>query len=114
MELSRRGFLGSMLALAAAPAVVKAGSLMRVYVPPLFLCGHGNRDDSVALQAWVDGKTVLWAEDGRRVSRYIADRDFLLGQALFIRGTADGLIERCCFTMDPNFLDTTPALVFGV
>ncbi len=32
-ELTRRGFLGAMLAAAAAPAIVKAGSLMPVYVP---------------------------------------------------------------------------------
>ena len=33
-ELSRRGFLGAGLALIAAPAVVRAESLMRVVAPP--------------------------------------------------------------------------------
>jgi hypothetical protein len=31
--MSRRGFIGSILALGAAPAIVRADSLMRVYVP---------------------------------------------------------------------------------
>ena len=32
-ELSRRGFMGAMLAAAAAPAIVRFGSLMPIYVP---------------------------------------------------------------------------------
>jgi hypothetical protein len=32
--MNRRGFLGSILALGAAPAIVRAGSLMRVIAPP--------------------------------------------------------------------------------
>lgn len=31
---TRRGFLGALLAAAAAPAIVRAESLMRIYVPP--------------------------------------------------------------------------------
>jgi hypothetical protein len=31
---SRRGFLGAILAAAAAPAIVRAESLMKIYVPP--------------------------------------------------------------------------------
>lgn len=34
MTMQRRGFLGAMLAACAAPAYVKAGSLMRVVAPP--------------------------------------------------------------------------------
>lgn len=34
LNLTRRGFLGSMLALGAAPAVVRAESLMKLWVPP--------------------------------------------------------------------------------
>jgi hypothetical protein len=33
MTISRRGFLGAMLAAAAAPAIVRADSLMRIVVP---------------------------------------------------------------------------------
>ena len=31
---NRRGFFGAMLAAAAAPAIVRAESLMKIYVPP--------------------------------------------------------------------------------
>ena len=31
---NRRGFLGAMFAAAAAPAIVRAESLMKIYVPP--------------------------------------------------------------------------------
>lgn len=34
MIITRRGFLTSMLALGAAPAIVRAESLMRLWVPP--------------------------------------------------------------------------------
>lgn len=34
MTISRRGFLKSMLAMAAAPAICKAENLMKIYVPP--------------------------------------------------------------------------------
>lgn len=34
MNLSRRGFLTGMLALGAAPAIVRAENLMRLWVPP--------------------------------------------------------------------------------
>ena len=34
MSISRRGFLGAMLAAASAPAVVKAENLMKIFVPP--------------------------------------------------------------------------------
>lgn len=63
MNLSRRGFLGAMLAAAAAPAIVKSDSLMRVVVPRpvlLTLWGDGVRDDSQALQALVDGQAVMY------------------------------------------------------
>ena len=38
--VSRRGFLTGMLALGAAPAIVRAASLMRLWVPPQELVGY--------------------------------------------------------------------------
>jgi len=40
MNPTRRGFLGAMLAAAAAPAIVKADSLMKVVVPKHVADGH--------------------------------------------------------------------------
>ena len=54
----RRGFLGAMLAAAAAPAFVKAGVLMPVRDTRLILWGDGIHDDTQALQAALDGFSV--------------------------------------------------------
>ena len=72
--MDRRGFLGTMLALGAAPAIVRAESLMRiVYRPEMLLgsvetgligfrhtlYGDGIHDDTLALQAFVNGAAVI-------------------------------------------------------
>lgn len=56
---TRRSFLGAMFALAAAPAIVRADSLMRI-VPdsPLILWGDGVHDDAQALNAFIQGGSV--------------------------------------------------------
>jgi hypothetical protein len=67
MELSRRGFLGALLAAAAAPAIVKASSLMPIYVPKIItpaymtLWGDGVHDDTLAMQALLSGGLVMSA-----------------------------------------------------
>ena len=53
MELSRRGFLGRMLALAAAPAIVRAESLMPIYVPKLYVPDYSEWLPQVGDQATV-------------------------------------------------------------
>jgi hypothetical protein len=61
---TRRGFLGAMLAAAVAPAIVRAGSLMPIYVPKapklLTLWGDGVHDDTAALQALIGGTSVIY------------------------------------------------------
>lgn len=59
-ELSRRGFLGAMLAAAAAPAIVKASSLMPISAPKLLL------PDSVWGVALPKGDVTIegWAAPG--------------------------------------------------
>ena len=71
--MNRRGFLGAILATAAAPAIIKASALMPIYVPRpeiLTLWGDGIHDDAAALQAFVSGGVVNYmgkhiAGDGR-------------------------------------------------
>jgi len=63
MTISRRGFLGAILAAAAAPAIVKSDSLMRIMVPRpvlLTLWGDGVHDDAQALQALISGQSVAF------------------------------------------------------
>ena len=58
--MNRRGFLTAMLAACAAPAIVRAESLMRIVVPTLAeirLYGDGIHDDTDALQKIIDGAT---------------------------------------------------------
>ena len=60
--MNRRGFLASMLALAAAPAIVKAESLMKIYVPkpePIITgFDFGNGDFTVEM--WVKPNVEQW------------------------------------------------------
>lgn len=90
-NLSRRGFLGAMLAAAAAPAIVKSDSLMRIVVPkPLLLTlwGDGLHDDAQAIQALINGKSVMF--EGREFgphpggSVHLPIRTFALWSSLVI------------------------------
>jgi hypothetical protein len=91
MNLSRRGFLGAMLAAAAAPAIVKSDSLMRIVVPRpvlLTLWGDGVHDDAQAIQALVNGQSVMFGghEFGPRPdgSIYLPSGMFAMGAAAVI------------------------------
>lgn len=61
MTMQRRGFLAAMLAAAAAPAIVKAESLMKLYVPPARKVwtpyGHDLGTGDWTVDAWLpDGQ----------------------------------------------------------
>lgn len=56
--ISRRGFLKSILALGAGPAIVRLGSLMPLYIPSLILWGDGKHDDADAINALLAGKRI--------------------------------------------------------
>jgi hypothetical protein len=81
---TRRGFLGAMLAAAAAPAFVKVGVLMpvrQITVPPLVLWGDGIHDDTAALQAAMNGKRVLMA-NGTPYTGLLAGGAYLLSRTI--------------------------------
>ena len=91
MNLSRRGFLGAVLAAAAAPAIVKSENLMRIVVPRpalLTLWGDGVHDDAQALQALIGGQSVAF--QGRAFgprpdgSIYLPAGTFAMGAAAVI------------------------------
>jgi hypothetical protein len=114
MELSRRGFLGAMLAAAAAPAFVKASSLMPIYVPKqevLTLWGDGVHDDSAALQALIDGKEVV-RHDGVKWERapdgwlYFRDQSFKLSKTVNLSPDSNVSFERIYFTPTDQLKDT--------
>ena len=90
--MNRRGFLKAMLASAAAPYVVtNSGVLMplgRFWTfggsRILTLCGDGVTDDSAALQAWLDGGTVLRA-DGTAMGRVLTGGSYRIGTTIYLR-----------------------------
>ena len=57
-ELSRRGFLAAMLAAAAAPAIVRASSLMPISAPKLLLpasmWGMALPEGDVTIEGWIN------------------------------------------------------------
>ena len=73
--MNRRDFLKTMIAAAAAPAIVKADNIMKIWVPPekriinypeLYV--DGIRNDTPALQALFDGGKVIY--EGNIISGY--------------------------------------------
>ncbi len=58
--IERRAFLGGILAALTAPAIVRSDSLMKLTPKRIFtLYGDGLEDDTVALQALMDGREVV-------------------------------------------------------
>ena len=56
---NRRGFLGAMFAAAAAPAIVRAESLMKIYVPPQELAYETLGPYDINSYTYSDGSTIL-------------------------------------------------------
>jgi len=56
---NRRGFLGAMFAAAAAPAIVRAESLMKIYVPPQEIAYETLGPYDINSYTYRDGSTVL-------------------------------------------------------
>ncbi len=77
------GLLLAMLA-GLVPAFAAARSDCRP--TPLVLWGDGRHDDTAALNAWLRGDTVIWAESGKPVGATIAGHTFKLSAAIYIPG----------------------------
>jgi hypothetical protein len=100
--LNRRGFLGALLAASAAPAFVKAESLMKLYVPPLVLWGDGIHDDTKALQAFFDGRAVKVMDTGQALtldgrSFEMRDGRYLLSETIILPSGPGSSITGCYF-----------------
>lgn len=73
--MNRRGFLSGILALSAAPAIVSAGTLMRIQPAKIILWGDGVHDDTAGLEALHLDREV-YRPDGS-ILRASADRIYL-------------------------------------
>lgn len=100
---TRRGFLGALLAAAAAPAIVRADSLMKIVAPRqgLILWGDGIHDDAAALQALIDGKPVDVRHRGFHRSEsgrvLVADAQILVSKPIDLRNARGFEFVGCHF-----------------
>ncbi|MDA8254394.1 MAG: hypothetical protein M0Z99_01935 [Betaproteobacteria bacterium] len=103
MSLTRRSFIKSMLVAAAAPAIVRAESIMRITAPRglietsngVLLWGDGVHDDTAGLQAILDGKSVLGAYDGLPVLGNLRYGVFKVTSPLIIGAVFSGRTLQC-------------------
>lgn len=104
---TRRGFLGAILAAGVAPAFAGSGVLMpvkKLWVPPvlgmdwaiddemqssMILWGDGIHDDTRAMQAFLDGKPVVRADNGQRLSRYLTGGTYMVTNTLRLTKESD-------------------------
>jgi hypothetical protein len=71
---------------AAEPSKCAAGTIV--------LWGDGEHDDTAALNAWLRGEPVVWGQSREEVGPVIADRSFLLSQAVYAPGGSGRTLER--------------------
>jgi hypothetical protein len=60
IELTRRGFLGAILAAGIAPAIVRASSIMPLWLP---------RDPTKAILTWPEATLIEMARDWQEIQR---------------------------------------------
>ena len=88
------------LIVAAVPAMFVAWSAALADEPskcaaaPHLLWGDGEHDDTAALNAWLQGETVIWAQTHDAVGEEISDRTFLLSSAIYISSGTGRKLER--------------------
>ena len=108
--MDRRGFMGAILALGAAPAIVRADSLMRIVSRNLLLDtrgegliglniihGDGIHDDTAGLQAFFDGKGVIDARTGLPIMGTLTGGQYLLSETILLRGESNRAVSGCHF-----------------
>ena len=61
---------------------------------PAVLWGDGAHDDTVALNAWFRGESVVWADTHGAVGAEIAGRTFLLSSTVYVSGGTGLRLER--------------------
>jgi hypothetical protein len=83
-----------LLALLIALSPAFAGEPPDCAVAPPVLWGDGEHDDTAALNAWLRGETVIWAQSHETVGSVIADRQFRLSSTVYVHGGTDRKIER--------------------
>jgi hypothetical protein len=78
--------------LTSTPAL--AGEAPQCARGDMVLWGDGRHDDTAALNAWLRGDTLVWAESGEPVGPVIADHTFRLSAAVYAVGGTGRTLER--------------------
>jgi hypothetical protein len=80
--------IASLSLFAAVPAAATSGCA------PLVLWGDGRHDDTAALNAWLRGRPVLWAQSGEAVPAEIDGNSFLLSGPIYVKSGTGRRIVR--------------------
>ena len=84
----------AVLAMFVALSAATADEPSKCAAAPHLLWGDGEHDDTAALNAWLQGETVIWAQTHDAVGEEIADHTFLLSSAIYISsGTGRKLVR---------------------
>jgi len=80
------GCLAILLAIIAPWGPILAAEPPRCVRGDMLLWGDGGHDDTVALNAWLRGEDLAWAETGEPVGEAIAGHVFRLSSAIYVPG----------------------------
>jgi hypothetical protein len=78
------GFLLLSVLFSAVPIAARAEPPPQCVRADIVLWGDGKHDDTFALNAWLRGENIAWADSGDAVGNEIAGRAFRLMDAIYI------------------------------
>lgn len=124
--MNRRGFLGAILTLGAAPAIAKVENLMRIVVPKTeiitpdkeiiveeypILFGDGIRDDTAALQALFSGKPFINMEGYLQIGGILkSGGTHKITETIVIRNDSKSVLVNARIKAGSEFKDGSPLL----
>lgn len=110
MNMNRHDFLGIMLAAAAAPAIVRAESIMRLVVPrSLILWGDGIHDDTAALRAFFNGG-LIYRPSGLPAQPTLYGERFLITESIRLHENKGRIIINSCIQWRGMALQCSPPM----
>jgi len=87
------GGLAILLAMTVPPRSALAAEGTRCARGDIVLWGDGRHDDTAALNAWLQGDNLVWAESGEAVGDGITGRSFRLSAAIYVPGGTGRRLE---------------------
>ena len=81
----RHRFVAALLAAACASGLPAHAAPQDCVKVPVMLWGDGKRDDTAALNAWLQGRDAIWADTEEAVGAAITGRAFRLSSAIYVQ-----------------------------